>query len=319
MIKGFSKKDMTKIAIGTHLGDFSNEDSKRYIEAISYALTNGITAIDGAINYRGMCSEKDEGIAIRRLIEEGLLEREDFIVTSKAGLLFGDIRSGINPKKYLTDILQPKGITAEDFTEYDGLYHTLNPAFYQIALEKSLQNLGLETIDIHYIHIPEITRAKLTQEKFYDKMETLFQWYESKVNEGKIRSYGIALEFMVQEPEEEKWYFEIEKLQKRADNAGNGNSHFKYVLFANNLLYPFGTTVVNQKVNGHRLTLADACKKLGLTTVGSMPFAMGDGLDKYTKRELLDFALSGVDHIIIGSKNIEHIKEVQEIVNRRNK
>ena len=136
------------------------------------------------------------------------------------------------------------------FFEYKGLYQTLNPKFFEIALEKSLSNLGIETLDIHYIHIPEITRAGLSEEAFYNRMEELFQWYEIKVHERKIRNYGIALEFMAEEPKEDKWHFEIEKLKSRADKTGNGNSHFKYVLFTYNLLCPYAATIPNQKING---------------------------------------------------------------------
>lgn len=52
MIKGYSLNSMGKIALGTHLGDFFKEDSEKYVQAISYSLTNGINTIDGAINYR---------------------------------------------------------------------------------------------------------------------------------------------------------------------------------------------------------------------------------------------------------------------------
>ena len=51
------------------------------------------------------------------------------------------------------------------------MYQTLNPKFFEITLEKSLSNLGIETLDIHYIHIPEITRAGLSEEAFYNRME----------------------------------------------------------------------------------------------------------------------------------------------------
>ena len=94
------------------------------------------------------------------------------------------------------------------------MYQTLNPKFFEITLEKSLSNLGIETLDIHYIHIPEITRAGLSEEAFYNRMEELFQWYEIKVHERKIRNYGIALEFMAEEPKEDKWHFETESWHK---------------------------------------------------------------------------------------------------------
>lgn len=319
MVCGYSKNGMTKIALGTHLGDFSNEDSEKYVNAISYALKNGILTIDGAINYRGMCSEKDEGAAIHKLMEDGILRREDFCITSKAGLLFGDILEGMNPTSYLKKVLEPRGITIHDFFEYHGLYQTLHPDFYEIALEKSLQNLGLDTLDVHYIHIPEITRLGVSEDVFYEQMERLFLWYEAKVKEGKIRYYGIALEFMGREPLDEKWHFEIEKLKAMADKVCNGNSHFKYVLFEYNLLCPYAQTACSQTVDGCMMSLADACKKLGLKTVGSMPFAMGAGFEKYSKKELLDFALDGVDHVIVGSKNSEHIAEILQLIKEKYK
>ncbi|MBO4670211.1 MAG: hypothetical protein J5648_09640, partial [Lachnospiraceae bacterium] len=53
-IKGYSNKEMSRIALGTHLGDANDEVSASYRNAIKYAVQNGIYTIDGAINYRGM-------------------------------------------------------------------------------------------------------------------------------------------------------------------------------------------------------------------------------------------------------------------------
>ena len=69
-------------------------------------------------------------------------------------------------------------------------------------------------IDVYYIHIPEITKLKLTEDEFYEKMEMLIRWYETKCFEGKIRYYGIAFEFMVEEPFENKWHIEIERIKE---------------------------------------------------------------------------------------------------------
>ena len=213
--------------------------------------------------------------------------------------------------------LKPCGITEDDFCEYDGLFQTLNPVFFEIALEKSLQNLGLETIDVHYIHIPEITRAGTDLATFYDRMENLFRWYESKVAEGRIRYYGLALEFMGTEPEKEKWHFELEELKKRALKAGNGGSHLKYVIYEYNKLCPYPVTVASQRVGGEPVTLAEACRRLNFETVASMPFAMGNALKQYSVRELLEFALGGADHVIVGSKSKEHIRELLAYVNEK--
>lgn len=65
----------SRLGLGTFIGNFSSEDSELFREAISYALLNGINFIDTAINYRGMRSERDIGIALTKLIEEGMIER----------------------------------------------------------------------------------------------------------------------------------------------------------------------------------------------------------------------------------------------------
>lgn len=316
MIKGYSKHNMGRIALGTHLGDFSDTDSEKYINAIKYAVRNGINTIDGAINYRGMRSEKDEGIAMNQLIEAGEIKREDIFITSKAGLLFGDVQEGLNPQKCLMEILEPKGITIDDFTEYEGLLQTLNPGFFEIALNKSLQNLGIETLDLHYIHIPEISRLGLSEKEFYTQIEALFSWYESKVIEGKIRFYGIAFEFMTEEPQEAKWHIELEKLKQLAEKVSLGENHLKYILFEYNLLCASANIDKTQTVNGEQMTMLEACRKLGFETVGSMPFAMGEGLEKYSVEEMLSFALDGMEHVIVGSKNIKHIQEIIDIAQR---
>lgn len=91
MIQNSSQANIPKIGLGTHLGSFSDEDSRLYTDAIIFAVKNGITMIDTAINYRGMRSEKDVGKAVSILISSDIIKREDVLISSKAGLLFGDI------------------------------------------------------------------------------------------------------------------------------------------------------------------------------------------------------------------------------------
>lgn len=64
MIRDLAKGNLSKIGLGTYPGSFSDADSRQYIDAITYAVKSGMTAIDTAINYRGMRSEKDVGKAL---------------------------------------------------------------------------------------------------------------------------------------------------------------------------------------------------------------------------------------------------------------
>ena len=314
MIQNPSKANISKIGLGTHLGSFSDEDSRQYTDAIIFAVKKGITMIDTAINYRGMRSEKDVGNAVAALISSGVVKREDIFIASKAGLLFGDITSGRNPMKCLHEVLEPKGIQLNDFCEFEGLYQTLNPDFFEIALQISLQNLGVATIDVHYIHIPEITCAKLTKTEFYERIAKLFAWYEDKVKEGKIRFYGLALEALAMEPEEEKWYIDIERVNQIAREISNENSHFKYIQIPYNIQYPYAASVQNQSYSGEKCSLFEAAHRMGLKVIGSMPLCGGEGFEKTTLEEMISFALNGVDAINIGSRNVKHIQEIIDIL-----
>lgn len=313
MVQSVEMGNIAKIGLGTYLGSFSDEDSRQYTDAIAYAVKNGITSIDTAINYRGMRSEKDVGNAVGTLISSGGINRKALYIASKAGLLFGDITSGRNPMKYLHEVLEPKGIRLSDFCEYEGLYQTLNPDFFEIALQSSLKNLRMDSLDIHYIHIPEITRAQLTDAEFYERLAKLFAWYEDKVAEGKIRSYGLALELCAMEPEEEKWYINVERAEHLAREVSNGNSHFKYIQIPYNIQYPYAATVKNQSYRGENCSLVEAAHRMGLKVIGSKPLCGGAGFEKATLEEMISFALNGVDAINVGSKNVEHIQEILKI------
>lgn len=313
-----SKENAVRLGLGTHLGSFSEEDSRQYIEAVSFAVRNGITTIDTAINYRGMRSEKDVGKAINNLISSDEIQRDDIVIASKAGLLFGDITRGLNPSRYLHEVLEPTGIRLDDFCEYDGLYQTLNPDFFEYALHISLQNLGVSTIDVHYIHLPEITRAQLTEAEFYQRLAALFAWYEEKVKQGKIRFYGLAFEMLCMEPGEEKWFIDIEKVCQIAEKISGRDSHLKYVQLPYNMDCPYATTVPNQRYGkedtSERVSLIKAARKLGMHVTGSMPMCSGKGFEQHTLKEMITFALDGVDTVNIGSKNVKHIQEILDIV-----
>ena len=93
------------IAIGTHLGDMTNDDSELYEKTIKYCLKNGVNFIDTALNYRGMKSEKDIGKVLESLITNKEIDRSEFVISTKAGLLPGDKDAGLVPGDYLKYVL----------------------------------------------------------------------------------------------------------------------------------------------------------------------------------------------------------------------
>ncbi len=73
---------------------------------------------------------------------------------------------------------------------------------------------------------------------------------------------------------------------------------------------------MSQMVGGERCTLTEAAGKLDFYIVGSMPFDAGRGFGKASLQQMLSFAINGVDTVNVGSKNIEHIREIIELINQ---
>lgn len=301
----------SKLGLGTHLGNFSEEDSKLYQQAIRYALTNGINLIDTAVNYRGMISERDIGKVLTELIEEGLINREEIVISSKAGIIPGDGEIMLKPVDYLkTKFIDAGILKREDVYMYENLRLTMNPNYFQYALNLSREHMNIETIDIHYIHEPELSISVLGEDEFYKNLEKVIEFYEEQVEIGKIKEYGMATWDAFQIEEDKDLYLSLEKVMKVVEGI-NKNHNFKHIMLPYNLDRPEANKNKTQVVNGKRCTIIEAANHYGIkvNTSGSIGKAKGLKEGK-TVRDYLEFICKteGVNNILVGMKRIEHMK-----------
>lgn len=299
------------IGMGTHLGNFSDLDSQEYIEAILYGIENGVNFIDTAINYRGMRSEKDVGKILDEAINvRKIAKREELIISTKCGLILGDITEGLRPNAYLEQVLKPLGIYENDFNHIaDWDRHTLLPRFYEYAISKSKKNLGIETIDIHYVHIPEISRYALGEDRFYNQLRELFSFYEEQVKKGNIRFYGLATEEAFLNNENSEWYISLEKICKIAEEVSGKSHHFKFVQLPYN--YTERTTAIKkyQKIVLKPVTAMEAAYELGINVIVNMPLNMGNIPMNMSVDEMLHFVTDELCVLaaMVGSKSQKHV------------
>ena len=78
----------------------------------------------------------------------------------------------------------------------------MHPEFLNFSLDYSLSKLGLQTLDAVLLtqpfevayHTKELRYASLERQlnHYYDKLAKSFEFYESAVQDGRIRSYGIT-------------------------------------------------------------------------------------------------------------------------------
>ena len=216
---------VSSIGVGTYLGDPSDEQDDRYHEAIDDALRSGINVIDTAINYRHQRSERVVGDAIR----QSPVDREAVLVATKGGFVPFDDERPTDPGEYVRSEYVDSGLV--DRADLVRGQHCLAPAFIDDQLDRSLDNLGLETIDLYYVHNPETQLESNSRDAVYDQLEATFTRLEERRAAGDIRQYGVATWRALRVPEGHDSYLSLPEIVRRAraaaDAAGNEVTGFR--------------------------------------------------------------------------------------------
>lgn len=122
-------------------------------EAIKTAvMSGGINHIDTAPNYRYTKSEQTVGRILTTLDNKYDVSREELFIASKGGYVAEDAEKMISKNDEIRRMLGELGVPEEDIVKETG--HCLHPKFLKDQLEKSLQRLNLETLDLYYLHNP---------------------------------------------------------------------------------------------------------------------------------------------------------------------
>lgn len=299
---------MSELAIGTYLGNFSEEDSKMYRESLEYAMLNGIRHIDTAINYRGMRSERDIGHVLDKMISEGKIRREEIVISTKAGFIPGDGEIMLKPVDYFHKHFEEPGLlTEKDIHINKGLRLTLNPKFYEYAMDLSRKHMNIDYIDMHYIHEPELKKELIGEDLFYQQIEALFEFYESQVEKGIIKAYGIATWESFQLEEGNAKHISLERMVKIAKGVKPDHS-FKHIMLPYNLILDAANTKKTQVVKGKYYTTFEAAKRLGLhiSTSGSINRGCELEIEAFFKDNKSN---PNIDLMIVGMKQVKHLKE----------
>ena len=243
-----------KIGFGTYRITYRSQEQ---VESLIFALQEGVDLIDTSTNY--MNGEAELAVALA-LNEVGKEIGQNVEVVSKYGYIQGS---------ELEAIKQNNPFTQTVFYSQN-CYHNISPAFMQDQLEKSLSRLHVDCIDCYLIHNPEyfmldyLNHAKketfnrdYMQDEMLQRIFDAFMALEQKVQEGKIKSYGISsnafakhsseLDFLEYEPL-------IDLAQEAAHKVGSERHHFTTIELPINLLEQEGLKCASwAKQNGLRV------------------------------------------------------------------
>ncbi len=325
--KEFDDLILSSIGMGTYLGDLSKEDDTDIENALYESVkSHAINVIDSAINYRAMKSEKSIGRSITRLVNDGIISRDEIFVSTKNGYITND---GDYPMLDVWEYIQRMYIStgiikAEDISSG---YNVLKPAYIEKCIERSRFNLKLDTLDLVYVHNAfESWHQDVSKDKFFEMLSKVFEIYEKFRSLNKIRYYGMATWTCFRVSEENKEYLSLAEVYNIAKSIGGINHGFRFIQLPYNLAYSEALFLKNQNVrNEKKLTILEAAKRLKIGVFSSVPLLQG----KLIQTKIPDYSEGLTDPImklvqiirsspsiiapLIGQKKMDHVNNNNKI------
>ncbi len=310
---------LSSVGIGTYLGEADQATDGAYADAIVAAVEGGFNVVDSAINYRLQRSERSVGEALRELISKGF-SREEIVLCTKAGFLTPDGEMPADPNEYFAREFVERGIFRAD--EIAAGCHCMTPAFLADQLDRSRRNLGVECVDVFYLHNPETQLTEVSSEDFRARVLAAFVFLESAVASGKIAAYGMATWNAFREDAKSPGYLSLAAMAEIAREAGGADHHFRFVQLPLNLAMPEALLRPNQIVEGKTLAMVQAGRALGIALISSAALLQGQltrNLPPYIHDALglqdnalcaLQFVRSvpGVTTALVGMSQVPHVR-----------
>ena len=312
----------SSIGLGTYLGPPTDEGDEAYYEAIRRALLMGCNVIDTAVNYRHQRSERTIGRALADAVAAGEVAREEVLVCTKGGFIAFDGDQPSNPQAWFEETFLAPGIcTLEDVVAG---CHIMTPRYVRHQIEVSLANLGLECVDIYYIHNPETQLEEVGHQEFNQRVTAAFETLEEAVSKGKVRWYGMATWSGFRVPPDAPGHLPLSEIVELARGVAGEAHHFRAIQLPYNLMMTEAALDETQSVGQDTVSPLRAARTIGLTTVASASLMQAklardlppriaevfDGLATDAQRAIQYVrSTPDLDVALVGMSSVAHVEE----------
>ena len=282
----------SKVGFGGYRVD---DETPEHREALEKALLAGCNLIDTSTNYMDGGSERCVGAILGDLTRLDKLRREEVIVVSKIGYVQGQ-------NLELAREREAKGNPFREMVKYmEGCWHCIHPDFLREQLERSLTRLQLETLDVCLLHNPEyfLSDAKkrdrgsldAARDEFYRRVREAFVFFESQVEAGSIRWYGVSSNTAVS-PTSDPEATSLDRMLAAAKEAGGPGHHFRVLQLPMNLFEAGGVIERNNGPGNHQ-TVLEAAVDAGVGVLVNRPLnaIVGHGMIRLANFDVGDEAI----------------------------
>jgi aryl-alcohol dehydrogenase-like predicted oxidoreductase len=305
---------LSSLGIGTYLGRDDAKTDALYAASVRRSLQLGLNVVDTAINYRNQRSERAVGAALR----ESGQQRDGILLCTKGGYLAFDGARPHDARAYVEEKLVRTGILRAD--EIVAGCHSLAPRFLRDQIESSRRNLGVECIDVYYLHNPETQLGEVSRPEFLRRLRLAFQALEHACDEGRIGFYGTATwnGYRVESDDEE--HLSLADVLAAARDVAGERHRFRAVQLPFNVEMDEAATFRNQDgstlleaAQASRLMVFASASVLQGRLTRALPQPVRDALAgvETDAQRALQFARStrGITCALVGMKTPAHVDE----------
>jgi len=296
---------LSSVGLGTYLGPTDAAADQRYQAAIGRALALGVNVVDCAINYRAQRSERAAGAALAAAAAAGVA-RDEIVVATKGGFLPFDGERPDDVRGWLTRTYVDSGLARPD--EIACGCHCIAPAYLDDQIARSRANLGLETIDVYYLHNPETQLEEVDRATFTARLRAAFETLERACGDGRIGCYGAATWDGFRVPASAPAHLELADLVALARDVAGDDHHFRVVQLPVNRRMTEAAEVRTQA--GGRQTLLDAAHALDVYVMSSASILQGKlAADAGAAADAIDWVRTrpGLGTALVGMGRPEHV------------
>ena len=187
------------------------------------------------------------------------------------------------------------------------------PDFLADQIDRSRANLGLDTIDVFYLHNPETQLNYVPRQEFDKRLLAAFTRLEQLVAEGRIRYYGTATWDGYRKPGQ----LNLAAIAALARDAGGADHHFRFVQLPFNLgmveAYGKSSETVLEVAGREGITVVASAALLQGRVLGQMPDAVAELLPALSSdaQRAIQFTRStpGITVALTGMSHREHVRD----------
>jgi len=259
---------LSSVGLGTYSASSDTSLTQQLSAAIQYLVMRGCNVIDTAPNYADGNAERVIGREIGVLCANGLMQRDEVFVATKAGI----VPSTVVRLLALGDIKGLGNVTVLK----DGL--CLDPTYLRWQVEESRQRLGLDTVDCLFLHNLDAFCLAYGREECLRIFAKCVETLEELVLLGWIDAYGVSAWSGFRQKENEPNYLSLNDLCSIVQAIAGSDGHFRFIQVPIGLWAPEAILFHNQFGIGSKgsVSLLRAARDLGLTVIANGSLLQGE-------------------------------------------